>query len=84
MFQIADRLQAHKWDVLDPDNFSFIIVRHPLDRLISAFTDRILNTDTGQVGVGTEIRYEENFSFIIAVQIPHTKNFKIWRDFSSN
>ena len=48
LIQIADRLQANKWDVLDPDNFAFIVVRHPLDRLISAFTDRILNTDTGQ------------------------------------
>ena len=35
--------------LMDKDNTAFIIVRHPLDRLISAFTDRILNNQTDQV-----------------------------------
>ena len=42
-------LQPRQADILDPNNFAFMIVRHPLDRLISAFTDRILNHKTPQV-----------------------------------
>ena len=42
-------LQPSQADILDPNNFAFMIVRHPLDRLISAFNDRILNHKTPQV-----------------------------------
>jgi len=48
-YKVADKLQAHVDAILNTDNFSFIIVRHPLDRLISAFNDRILNLETDQV-----------------------------------
>ena len=49
IFQPMKGLQPSKNDILDPNNFAFMIVRHPLDRLISAFTDRILNHQTPQV-----------------------------------
>lgn len=48
-YKVADKLQAHVDAIINTDNFSFIIVRHPLDRLISAFNDRILNLETDQV-----------------------------------
>ena len=28
--------------------YSFMIVRHPFDRVLSAYRDRIMNKDTGQ------------------------------------
>ena len=47
--KVKEELGASNFEALDPDNPSFIIVRHPLDRLASAFNDRILNKDTDQV-----------------------------------
>ena len=48
-YKVKDILSADDLTVMDEDNTAFIIVRHPLDRLISAFTDRILNNQTDQV-----------------------------------
>ena len=48
-YKVKDVLSADDLTVMDEDNTAFIIVRHPLDRLISAFTDRILNNQTDQV-----------------------------------
>ena len=48
-YKVKDFLQVNDLTVMDKDNTAFIIVRHPLDRLISAFTDRILNKQTDQV-----------------------------------
>ena len=49
IMKVKEELGASNFEALDPDNPSFIIVRHPLDRLASAFNDRILNKDTDQV-----------------------------------
>ena len=48
IMKVKEELGASNFEALDPDNPSFIIVRHPLDRLASAFNDRILNKDTDQ------------------------------------
>ena len=48
-YKVKDILQVDDLTLMDKDNTAFIIVRHPLDRLISAFTDRILNNQTDQV-----------------------------------
>ena len=48
IMKVKEELGASNFEALDPDNPSFIIVRHPLDRLASAFNDRILNKDTVQ------------------------------------
>ena len=48
-YKVKDILHADDLTVMDEDNTAFIIVRHPLDRLISAFSDRILDNQTDQV-----------------------------------
>ena len=48
IMKVKEELGANNFEALDPANPSFIIVRHPLDRLASAFNDRILNKDTDQ------------------------------------
>ena len=42
-------MRADRKSVLDADIVKFMIVRHPFDRLVSAYVDRILDTETDQV-----------------------------------
>ena len=46
--QVKYRLGLRPLDLLWSDSLSFILVRHPLDRLISAYRDRILDPTTDQ------------------------------------
>ena len=67
-YMVKDILHADELTVMDEENTAFIIVRHPLDRLISAFTDRILNNKTDQVRSHvkeqTEFKHEETITFL--------------------
>ena len=68
IMKVKEELGASNFEALDPDNPSFIIVRHPLDRLASAFNDRILNKDTDQARLQIPIIQEpKNTIFTLSV-----------------
>lgn len=46
--QVKYRLGLRPLDLLWSDSLSFLLVRHPLDRLVSAYRDRILDPSTDQ------------------------------------
>ena len=47
--KVKSRLRPSLWDLFEPNQINFLVVRHPLDRILSAFKDRILNQNTDQV-----------------------------------
>ena len=46
--KVKYRLGLRPLDLLWSDSLSFLLVRHPLDRLVSAYRDRILDPTTDQ------------------------------------
>ena len=48
---MKSRLKPRVLDLFEEDKINFLIVRHPLDRILSAFRDRILNPKTDQVKI---------------------------------
>jgi len=47
-YKVKSRLRPGVLDLFEEDQINFLIVRHPLDRILSAFRDRILNQNTDQ------------------------------------
>jgi len=47
-YKVKSRLKPGILDLFEEDQINFLIIRHPLDRILSAFRDRILNQNTYQ------------------------------------
>ena len=74
--QVKYRLGVNPLDLLWSNSLSFIVVRHPLDRLISAYRDRILDprTDQARRHSSAMLKFMDNLSSL-QKQVPSFSQF---------